>query len=57
MCSGAQCLLVLRQEFGLRLSPSELHDLVAGVGEADDPIEAIGRLGARLILQWRSWCS
>src|SRR6266545_3672700 len=29
----------------------ELHDLVAGVGEEDDPIEAIGRLGARLILQ------
>ncbi len=25
----------------------ELHDLVAGVGEEDDPIEAIGRLGAR----------
>jgi len=29
----------------------ELHDLVAGVGDEDDPIEAIGRLGARLILQ------
>jgi putative transposase len=29
----------------------ELHDLVAGAGEEDDPIEAIGRLGARLILQ------
>ena len=29
----------------------ELHDLIAGVGEEDDPIEAIGRLGARLILQ------
>ena len=29
----------------------ELHDLVAGVGDEEDPIEAIGRLGARLILQ------
>jgi transposase-like protein len=29
----------------------ELHDLVVGVGDEDDPIEAIGRLGARLILQ------
>lgn len=29
----------------------ELHDLVAGVGDEHDPIEAIGRLGARLILQ------
>ena len=29
----------------------ELDDLVAGVGEVEDPIEAIGRLGARLILQ------
>ncbi len=29
----------------------ELHDLVAGAGEEPDPIEAIGRLGARLILQ------
>ena len=29
----------------------ELQDLVAGVGEEDDPVEAIGRLGARLILQ------
>jgi putative transposase len=29
----------------------ELHDLVAGVGDEDDPVEAIGRLGARLILQ------
>src|SRR5215218_502761 len=29
----------------------ELDDLVAGVGEEEDPIEAIGRLGARLILQ------
>src|ERR671930_350064 len=38
------------------LAPSErlrreLHDLVAGVGGEGDPIEAIGRLGARLILQ------
>src|SRR5712691_10151875 len=29
----------------------ELHDLVAGVGDEHDPIEAIGRFGARLILQ------
>jgi putative transposase len=29
----------------------ELQDLVAGVGDEDVPIEAIGRLGARLILQ------
>jgi transposase-like protein len=29
----------------------ELSEIVAGVGEEDDPIEAIGRLGARLILQ------
>src|SRR6266508_1099798 len=29
----------------------ELDDLVAGAGDEDDPIEAIGRLGARLILQ------
>lgn len=29
----------------------ELNDLVAGVGDEEDPIEAIGRLGARLILQ------
>src|SRR6266487_184549 len=29
----------------------ELAEIVAGVGEEDDPIEAIGRLGARLILQ------
>src|SRR5712692_3058020 len=29
----------------------ELHDLVAGAGDERDPIEAIGRLGARLILQ------
>src|SRR6266581_5251333 len=29
----------------------ELHDLIDGVGDESDPIEAIGRLGARLILQ------
>src|SRR5437870_366236 len=29
----------------------ELAEAVAGVGDEDDPIEAIGRLGARLILQ------
>jgi putative transposase len=29
----------------------DLEDVVAGVGEEEDPIEAIGRLGARLILQ------
>ena len=29
----------------------ELDEIVAGVGDEDDPIEAIGRLGARLILQ------
>src|SRR5437879_176432 len=29
----------------------ELEELMAGVGEEEDPIEAIGRLGARLILQ------
>src|SRR5918994_3631907 len=29
----------------------ELAEIVAGVGEEEDPIEAIGRLGARLILQ------
>jgi hypothetical protein len=29
----------------------ELEEIVAGAGDADDPIEAIGRLGARLILQ------
>jgi putative transposase len=29
----------------------ELEDVVGGVGDEDDPIEAIGRLGARLILQ------
>ncbi len=38
------------------ISPSErlrreLEDLVAGAGQEPDPIEAIGRLGARLILQ------
>src|SRR3954464_3747370 len=29
----------------------ELDELVAGVGEQDDPVEAVARLGARLILQ------
>jgi putative transposase len=29
----------------------ELDEIVAGVADEDDPIEAIGRLGARLILQ------
>jgi hypothetical protein len=29
----------------------KLHEIVAGVGEEEDPTEAIGRLGARLILQ------
>ncbi len=29
----------------------ELEDVIDGAGEAEDPIEAIGRLGARLILQ------
>ncbi len=29
----------------------ELDEIVAGVGDEEDPIEAIGRLGARLILQ------
>src|SRR3954451_12255105 len=29
----------------------ELDELVAGVGEHDDPVEAVARLGARLILQ------
>jgi putative transposase len=29
----------------------ELDEVIGGVGEEDDPIEAIGRLGARLILQ------
>src|SRR6266498_5752929 len=39
-----------------RIAPSErlrreLEDVIAGVGEELDPIEAVGRLGARLILQ------
>lgn len=39
-----------------RVSPSErlrreLEDVLAGVGQQEDPIEVIGRLGARLILQ------
>jgi transposase-like protein len=39
-----------------RIAPSErlrreLDQLIAGAGEEHDPIEAIGRLGARLILQ------
>src|SRR5437870_9598505 len=29
----------------------ELQDVVAGIGDEGDPIEAIGRLGAKLILQ------
>src|SRR6266487_860518 len=29
----------------------ELEDVIGGAGEALDPIEAIGRLGARLILR------
>jgi transposase-like protein len=29
----------------------ELEDVIGGAGEELDPIEAIGRLGARLILQ------
>src|SRR6266536_459286 len=29
----------------------ELDELLAGVGEHDDPVEAVARLGARLILQ------
>jgi putative transposase len=29
----------------------ELEDVIGGAGDEDDPIEAIGRLGARLILQ------
>src|SRR3954463_8941321 len=29
----------------------ELDELLAGVGEHDDPVEAIARLGARLIIQ------
>ena len=39
-----------------RISPSErlrreLEVALAGVGQQEDPIEVIGRLGARLILQ------
>ncbi len=30
---------------------SELDEVLAGVGEEHDPIEVVGRLGARLILQ------
>ena len=33
---------------------AELDEALAGVGEEQDPVEAIGRLGARLILQRRS---
>ncbi len=29
----------------------ELDEVLAGVGEHDDPVEAVARLGARLILQ------
>src|SRR4051812_29679847 len=29
----------------------ELDEVLAGVGEQDDPVEAVARLGARLILQ------
>src|SRR5215216_4004945 len=29
----------------------ELDELLAGVGECDDPVEAVARLGARLIMQ------
>src|SRR3954449_13427610 len=29
----------------------ELDDVLSGVGERDDPVEAVARLGARLILQ------
>jgi hypothetical protein len=29
----------------------ELDEALAGVGQEQDPVEAIGRLGARLILQ------
>ena len=29
----------------------ELDEVLAGVGEEQDPIETVGRLGARLILQ------
>lgn len=35
----------------VRFLRREFHEIVAGVGNEDDPIEAIGRLGARLILQ------
>jgi hypothetical protein len=39
-----------------RVAPSErfrveLDEALAGVGQEQDPVEAIGRLGARLILQ------
>jgi hypothetical protein len=30
---------------------SELDEVLAGVAGEDDPIEVVGRLGARLILQ------
>jgi putative transposase len=30
---------------------AELDEVLAGVGDAQDPIELVGRLGARLILQ------
>jgi hypothetical protein len=29
----------------------ELDDVLAGIGEEQDPVEAVARLGARLILQ------
>ena len=29
----------------------ELDDVLAGIGEQQDPVEAVARLGARLILQ------
>ena len=29
----------------------ELDDVLAGIGEVEDPVEAVARLGARLILQ------
>jgi putative transposase len=29
----------------------ELDEVLAGVGEHDDPVEAVARLGARLIMQ------
>ena len=32
-------------------APRALSEIVAGAGDEEDPIEAIGRLGARLILQ------